>query len=622
MPTMYVELLGRGGVRLPAPGGEPDDTAPPPGPFQVFADPSAADELGRRLAAAAAEMCATQVLVWDNPCDRVLGYVVARELGVAVACAVDIDGLMLLEGELVSEAQLLVVTERVRGAAWIKALDGLARQRGGTVAGIVSAIPQAGQWPAGHEPDVVVGDGASLLAKADRTARAREHKGSAGVRTAGRGGVQHADQNRLAKCLDEIAAITDGEVGEGCTRLAYTERERQAHDLVKGWFSELGLKVWTDEAGNTIAERPGRRNGAAVATGSHLDTVPGGGRFDGVVGVVAAVEVARLLAQGGVEHDHPFRFVVFAAEEGARFGQACIGSKAVAHEWTPGALEQLRDQAGTSAAAAMRSVGLNPAEVAKAAWSSPEWGAFLELHIEQGQVLESRGVGIGTVDLISGSTRLEMDLRGRASHSGGTPMHLRSDAVAAASEIVLLAEEIANDSRHRGTRCTVGRLRVEPGSITTIPGRTVLSVDVRDVDSDRQRATANEIVTRSAQVCARRRVTFNWRPLSDTSPVVLPVWLRDVVGRVCTSMGVAHCVLPSGASHDAQLVNQRAPAGLIFVPCREGLSHVATEWASAADIALGIDVLLGALLELDLVLGEVSPSETEAGDLMLAEGTR
>lgn len=423
-----------------------------------------------------------------------------------------------------------------------------------------------------------------------------------GTQSMGKKDLLSADPLRINRMLDEIAAISDTPQDQGVTRLAYTEREREAHALVASWFRELGLSVRVDPMGNTIAERPGRAAVGCIATGSHLDSVPMGGRFDGIVGVVAAVEAAHLLVEGGVEHTHPIRFVAFAAEEGARFGQGCIGSKGVGGLWTAQALESMLDANGVSIAAAMRSVGFDPGDLDAARWSPDEWSAFVELHIEQGGQLENRELAIGVVDLISGSTRFEVVIEGTASHTGSTPMDLRADALAAASEVVLIAEEIANDTYHRGTRCTVGRLHVEPGSITTIPGRVAMSVDVRDVDSSRQRDTADEIVRRARKVCNRRGVQMSVHLMSDASPVVLPTWLSDITKRVCEESATSYQVMYSGASHDSQMVNNVVPAGLIFIPSRGGLSHVPDEWSDADDIANGVRVLLNTLLKLDAQL--------------------
>ncbi|HET6356865.1 Zn-dependent hydrolase [Streptomyces sp.] len=412
-----------------------------------------------------------------------------------------------------------------------------------------------------------------------------------------------ADPARLQARLETFAALSEPGSGPGVTRLAYTPLEREAHAVFADEMRSLGLTVWTDAAGNTIAERGGTVPGLpALGTGSHLDSVPNAGAYDGIAGVVAAMETARLYDQHDVAHAHPVRFIAFAAEEGARFGQACTGSRIVAGLTGPEDLAAKRDAHGTTMADALRAVGFSPEEVAEARWQPEEWAAFVELHIEQGSVLESTGTPIGVVDLISGSTRVLLEVAGRASHTGGTPMHLRADAMAAAAEIVLLIESVANDSRHHGTRATVGRMDATPGSITTIAGKVELYVDVRDVDSDRQRLTAAEIVERAQALCVRRGVRLTAHTLADASPVILPGWLRESVAGTCRRLGVDYRVLPSGASHDAQMVNRVVPTGMVFVPSRDGISHSPVEWTGADELALGTDVLASALLALDRLL--------------------
>ncbi|GAA4057370.1 Zn-dependent hydrolase [Nonomuraea soli] len=409
--------------------------------------------------------------------------------------------------------------------------------------------------------------------------------------------MKYADPARLAALIDRLATISDA--GPGVTRLAYTPLERQAHEVFADHMSALGLKVWSDAAGNTIAERQGSEDLPALGTGSHLDSVPRGGRFDGIAGVVAAMEVATILADSDdLHHRRPLRFVAFAAEEGARFGLACLGSRLAAGLNTPDDLERLKDADGVSVAEAMRGVGLDPALTGEARWDPQDWYAFVELHVEQGDVLERAGLPIGVVDTVSGSTRLRLDLIGRPSHTGATPMAGRSDALVAAAQVVLAADAVAGDARHRGTRATVGELRVSPGSVTTIPGQVSLSLDVRDVDSDRQRRTAAEIVRHAQAAGDDRGVRLDYRLIGDSSPVVLPLWIRDVLTAAAASHGAAYRVMTSGASHDAQIINKIIPAGMLFVPSRSGVSHVPEEWTSPEELATGVDVLLSALLRL------------------------
>ncbi|MEU8250559.1 Zn-dependent hydrolase [Nonomuraea sp. NPDC048916] len=409
--------------------------------------------------------------------------------------------------------------------------------------------------------------------------------------------TRKADADRLWSTLRSMAALSED--GPGVSRLAYTRLERRAHDLFGQWMTEAGCSVRVDPAGNTIATRPGRADGPAVGTGSHLDSVYNGGRFDGIAGTMAAVEVARLLREAEVETELPLRFVAFAGEEGARFGQACCGSKLAAGLSSRRELDERCDRDGISLAEAMESVGLDPDLAASTPWCPADWSAFVELHVEQGSVLDSAKIDVGVVDLISGSTRLELVVTGRASHSGGTPMRGRADALAAAAEAVLVAERLALDPRHRGTRATVGRLTVEPGSITTIPGAVTFSLDVRDIDADRQRRAATEIVGRMRAVCLRRGTRLAVRLLADTSAVVLPDWVRDEVTDSANELGIPYRVLTSGASHDAQMINRVTPTAMIFVPSRGGLSHVPEEWTDPAKLAVGTDLLVASMLRLD-----------------------
>jgi allantoate deiminase len=411
-----------------------------------------------------------------------------------------------------------------------------------------------------------------------------------------------ANPARLDSMLERIAAIS--EPGDGVTRLAFSELERRAHFLVAGWYEELGLRTWVDAIGNTIAEMPGTGPGSlpAIGTGSHLDSVPHGGRFDGICGVVAALEVARLMVDSGIRTQHPLRFVAFAAEEGARFGQACIGSKACAGLITEDDLSVLKDADGVSVAEAMNALGLVPSRIAEVIWNRQEWAGFVELHVEQGGTLEALSVPIGLVDVVSGSMRFAIEITGRATHTGSTPMNMRADALAAAAEIVLLVEETAKQPRHEGARGTVGVLTVAPGSITTIPGKVYLTIDIRDIQIGRQKEISNEVVRRAQHLTDTRGVQMTFKKLGEASPVALPVWIRDVIAEVCSERELPWRVMTSGASHDCQMINHVVPAALLFVPSRAGLSHVPEEWTETSDLSVGVDVLFGAIRRLDNLL--------------------
>lgn len=400
-----------------------------------------------------------------------------------------------------------------------------------------------------------------------------------------------ANPRYVARFLRELSEIGQDPRG-GWSRLAFGPEEREAHGLFEQWAKHLGLSVRTDAIGNTFAELPGE--GPALVVGSHLDTVPRGGAFDGAAGMATALEVARLLIESGGTR-LPFRAVAFSAEEGARFGAPCIGSRVATGAFTATTLRDLTDNQGRTVAECAAEVGLRPERAAEAVWEPGSVAAFLELHIEQGRVLEDRGRSLGVVDAIAGSTRVELVFSGRPDHSGATPMPLRHDALAGASEFVLEAERRA--LALRTTVATVGRLEVDPGSVTTVPGAVRLSLDVRDVDSERQRDLAEDLLDQATRIAARRDLELSAHLLSDQSPVVLHKPIRERLARAAEEAGVRFCVLPSGASHDAAHVARVAPTGMVFVPSRGGISHSPEEWSDVEDIAGAARVVALALKE-------------------------
>jgi allantoate deiminase len=419
-------------------------------------------------------------------------------------------------------------------------------------------------------------------------------RGLSGDSTSLRSETIAADPARIAAFVNEVAAIGRDPRG-GWTRLAFSNEERQAHDVFASWASALALDVSCDAIGNSYAELPGRSPHDALMVGSHLDTVPRGGSFDGVAGVAAALEASKVLASGG-GIERTLRLVVFAGEEGARFGTPCVGSRVATGAFTFRTLTALIDDSGTSVAQCARKIGLSPESVNDAVWPDKFGATYLELHIEQGAVLEKRGRQIGIVDSIAGSTRFQLTFNGRADHSGATPMTLRRDALAGAAEFILDAERQA--SAHPTSVATVGRIVVEPGSMTTVPGEARIAVDVRDIDSDAQRELAEALIDQGMRIAGRRNLRLSAELLSDQSPVLLHKPIRERLGRACSELGISFCVMPSGAGHDAAHVADVIPTGLIFVPSKEGVSHAPGEWSDAHDIARGVDVLVAALKSL------------------------
>ncbi|MGO2656025.1 MAG: Zn-dependent hydrolase [Pseudoclavibacter sp.] len=409
------------------------------------------------------------------------------------------------------------------------------------------------------------------------------------------------DVSGVDELISRFAALSETHGAEGVTRLGYTPLEREAHQVFATFMSHLGLSVHSDAAGNTIAELPGDGRPDGIGTGSHLDSVPHGGRFDGIVGVVAAMLCAQTLAADGYRPRHPLRFVAFANEEGARFGQACNGSRLAAGTTDAEALGELRDRDGISVLEAMRSVGLDPDRLDEARWRREDWDSFVEMHIEQGSVLADGADDIGLVDTISGSTRLRLTVHGVASHSGGTPMLARHDALVSASAIVLAANDLALDAEHFGTRITIGRIIASPNSMTTIPGEVTLDVDIRDVDTDRQRQTALTLIARAKETAALHDTSLDAHLIADTAPTLLSRRIIELASRETDRLGMVHRVLASGASHDTQQISRVCETGMLFVPSlHHGVSHSPDEFSRAEDIARGVQALTGLLKALDM----------------------
>jgi allantoate deiminase len=403
----------------------------------------------------------------------------------------------------------------------------------------------------------------------------------------------HAE--RLWDRLMRLSAVGRQESG-GVTRLSFTPEERAAKDLVRGFMEEAGLSVREDEAGNLIGRKEGRNPQAPVVlVGSHLDSVFNGGNFDGPLGVLAGVEVLQTMNEQGVTTEHPIEVIAFTDEEGARFSYGMIGSRAIAGLLKREELEQ-RDKDGVSIAEAMRASGLDPDAVGRAARPKGSVKAYVELHIEQGKVLESRGLSVGVVSGVAGPLWLKFVLEGEAGHAGATPMALRRDPLAAAAEIMLVIER---EVRQTGTAVgTVGQVTVSPGGINIIPGRVEFSLDLRDVDKAVRDRVEQEIVRQAEAICRERGVRLGVELLQRIPPVVCSAEIQAAALAACEALGLETITLPSGAGHDCMQLTELCPVGMIFVRSRDGISHNPAEYTSKEDCADGANVLYRTVLSL------------------------
>ncbi|MCW3014412.1 MAG: Zn-dependent hydrolase [Solirubrobacterales bacterium] len=405
---------------------------------------------------------------------------------------------------------------------------------------------------------------------------------------------------RLTERLAELATISTP--GPGVSRLAFGPLERAAHERVAGWGSKDGARVEVDAAGNTVMVYA--EGEPYLLIGSHLDSVPAGGRYDGAAGVVAALEVARAVAP---ELGLGLRVVAFSAEEGARFGRPCLGSELATGASPDGLLDVLRDTDGRTAIEVARESGLDPTGCV--AWAAePAVAAFVELHIEQGRVLEREGVRLGVVDVVAGATRLAVELTGRPEHSGTTPMDGRLDALTAMAEVVLAVEATGRATRHGVA--TVGHLEVVPNSATTVPGAVRAVVDVRDIDAGRQATAVADVRAAIAAIAAARGIGATIAVLADRPPVMLSAWARRALAEACTARGLPFRVLPSGAGHDAAVLALTAPAAILFVPTPQGRSHSPDEQCDVVDLAVACEVMALALRRLDATARGLAAEET------------
>jgi allantoate deiminase len=416
------------------------------------------------------------------------------------------------------------------------------------------------------------------------------------VRAQGREEYDVIDGERLWRRLSDVGEIGRQREG-GVTRLSFTDEERAAKDRVASYMDEAGLSVREDAAGNLFGRREGRNADLpSVLVGSHVDSVYNGGDFDGPLGVLGGVEVLQTMQERGVETDHPIEVVAFTDEEGARFSFGMIGSRALAGRLTSEDLAKYEDRDGVSMAEAMRTYGLDPERVGEAARPEGSVKAYVELHIEQGRVLENEDLPAGLVTGIAGPVWLRFSLEGETGHAGATPMSLRHDSLAAASEIMSLIEAEASAT---GTSVgTVGQLSLEPGGINIIPGHVEFSLDLRDIDQGVRDRVEGRILEDAAEICRRRGVEMGVETLQRLAPAPCSELVMDAVGRACERFGIRLHALPSGAGHDGMQLAGLCPMGMIFVRSRGGVSHSPEEWSTKKDCAAGCNVLYWTVLDL------------------------
>ncbi len=396
---------------------------------------------------------------------------------------------------------------------------------------------------------------------------------------------------RLAQSVEQLAAI--GQLaGGGVRRIAYTPEDLQARAQVQTWMAAAGMDVRTDAAGNLIGTYPGTNPDLPLLmTGSHIDTVPTGGRYDGAFGVLAALEAVRTLAEQPIRLQHSLAVVVFTDEEGSM-----IGSKAIAGSVVPDPAYYRRSD-GEDIRTCLRRIGGNWDEIAQAYLPLGRIAAFVELHVEQGPVLESQGQQIGIVEGIVGQRRYQIRITGRANHAGTTPMDLRQDALVAAAQVVLAVQAIGHAPGQQVA--TVGMLHVFPNAANVIPGQVDLSVDLRDLANAHLDQLVAQLEQQLTTIAAQTQTQIHLTPCLNNDPALAHPEIQRAIAQSCEALALSYTYLPSRASHDAQEIARIAPMGMIFVPSVAGLSHAEAEYTTPEQCTAGANVLLQTLLRLD-----------------------
>lgn len=401
----------------------------------------------------------------------------------------------------------------------------------------------------------------------------------------------HINGERLWQSLMELAQLGATPKGGVC-RLALTDLDRQARDLFVTWAEQAGCTVSVDGVGNIFARRPGRNPALApVMTGSHIDTQPTGGKFDGCFGVLAGLEVLRTINDLQIETEAPLEVVVWTNEEGSRFAPCMMGSGVFAEKFTLEETLAKVDAQGVSVREALDAIGY----AGERAVSGHPVGAYFEAHIEQGPILEDQCKTIGVVLGALGQKWFDLTLRGVEAHAGPTPMHLRKDALVGASAVVAAVNRVALE--HQPHACgTVGCLQAYPGSRNVIPGEVRMTLDFRHLEPARLDSMIANVKDVIASTTQQHGLTYTLTPTADFPPLYFDKGCVEAVRGAAQGLGLSHMDIVSGAGHDAIFLAELGPAGMIFVPCEGGISHNEIENADPKDLAAGCAVLLRAML--------------------------
>ena len=409
---------------------------------------------------------------------------------------------------------------------------------------------------------------------------------------------------RIHSRLEEIYQCGKKEDGT-FTRMAYSPEDVKGRETFMNYFRKLGIEPRVDEAGNIHARLEGEdATLPAIMTGSHLDTVPDGGKYDGVVGCVSGLEAVETLVENGKKLRHPLEVIVFTDEEGFRFGSGLLGSSAICGQELD-IRESDVDLYGNRRSDVIKSYGITVADAPKAKIDPKDVHCFMELHVEQGASLYKSKTPIGVVSSIAGVSRYEIVITGEANHAGSTIMADRKDALVAASKFIAQVPEIVRENGNEYTVATVGTIKVQPNSVNVVPGSCVFNLEIRD-----QHAEVIECIEKKTreyldQVCKEMGEEYSFTQISYHEPAPMSEWVKGAIEKAVQEMGVDYRVVPSGAFHDSLIMTGVFPTGMIFVPSVDGISHSRYEFTEDADIEQGAQLLLNTILEVDNMDGHV-----------------
>ncbi|MBZ5751628.1 allantoate amidohydrolase [Metabacillus rhizolycopersici] len=400
--------------------------------------------------------------------------------------------------------------------------------------------------------------------------------------------------HRILERIELLA--TCSKLSKGVTRLSFTKESMDAENLVIDWMQQAGLSVRKDEMNNIIGRYEGRDPDAPVLMiGSHLDSVIDAGKFDGILGVIAAIEVVQALINSKVVSEFPIEVISFCDEEGTRFHTTFLGSKAIAGTLKEEDL-QMQDDAGISIASALNDVGIDPTNFRAATRSKKDLLGYLELHIEQGPVLQEKQLPCGIVSGFASASRHILHVEGRAEHAGTVPLTSRKDALVGAAEAILFIEK--NAKRNNGLMATVGKLVVEPGASNVIPGFVSFTLDVRDIIESRKLRFLQEVFEKIQEICHDRKLVFQYERILEIPSVMCSKRYVALLEEVFKENDIPALEMISGAGHDAIAMSDITEVGMIFVRCKDGISHHPDEHVSLEDIEMGTRLLLESVLKI------------------------